>query len=705
MLLLVPFISTVWATKNSCPNYLCSLAPNTESTCIKSITQNNTLSITPCISGLECIYSSPQFYTCNHPQKSLPGDQCNLNNQCLSNLCFSNKCQGRPLGSSCTTSADCNIFLYCNEYTFTCVNQIAFDHQCNNTYECSSNLACDGKKCVYYFSIPIGSSVYNVPNYGLSYACTSGFAYNNTCSQAPISNSTNPISCNNGDFCISNDGKYSKPCICGYDGNSYCPLFEGDFALQNSIRNFSAISQQMRSCHTMLRFSYSCYYAYSALKAFLPWKATADLYFNDDWVKKINNSACVNETLTANYWNTASPRPYYPMLCSSHVCVNNTQDWANNQCINFESLIVYSSIENTNFISQCSSGFICNSYVNSDVNATCIPNITLSNPGEFCINNSQCTTLNCNDNICIGLSVNEFCSSYFSCNPGLYCDRGRSNKCLKSKEIGESCSYNGPKCALGLQCSKYNICILSFSQSSGQAGTGRDINGIDYSCISGFSNFDNPSKISFCADAPVTGFNTYCTAIYVCYDSTGNYNRPCECPFNGYAECPQFQGDYSLTTAIKAFNNTYYDWEQCNTGGLTYRCFLGNLTQLYNYAIYLTNITVYLNSPKLNNCTKDCVSETYFPEFWFLMDIINSYNPNPNPLILPAPGYNCPGYAEYSRYPEYPQYPWNKNEYPEYPQYLEYPKYPLYGQDCNNTVMPAYPMYPAYPAYPEYPND
>lgn len=407
----------------------------------------------------------------------------------------------------------------------------------------------------------------------------------------------------------------------------------------------------MAICHTMSRFSYSCYYAYGVLQAFLPWKGTADLYFNDDWAKRINNSACVNETLTANYWNTASPRPSYPMLCSSHVCVNNTKDWSNNQCITYVSSIVYSSIENTNFISQCSDWYICNSNVNLDMNATCISNTTLSNPGEFCTSNAQCTTLSCIDDVCIGLSINEFCSTYFACNPGLYCDRGGSNKCLRSKEVGESCSYNGPKCALGLQCSKYNICTLSFSQASRHAGTGMSVEGIDYSCQSGFSNYDTVSRISFCADAPVTGSNTYCTTSSVCYDSTGTYSCPCVCPFNGYAECSQFQGDYSLTAAIKAFNNTYPDWKQCNTGRLTYRCFLGNLTQLYNYAIYWTNITGYLNSPKLDGYPKDCISETYFPDYWILMDIINSYNPNPP--ALPNAGHH----PMFPAYPEYPPYP------------------------------------------------
>ncbi|OMJ75700.1 hypothetical protein SteCoe_25108 [Stentor coeruleus] len=702
MSLLLLLISTISEAQNSCESFVCSSIPSTESICISnsSSTTSQVMSITSCIPGLECLHSSPDTHTCEYPKKSLPGDYCNSNNQCESNLCSLGKCEGRYYSSPCLTSADCDVYLYCDEHTFTCVDQLSFGSFCNYTHQCLNNLACDGKKCVNYFSLPIGSTVYDVPNYGFSYACTTGFAYKNTCAQPPVSNSTNPIKCEIGSFCISHDGKYSKPCICGYDGNGYCPLFEGDFALQDSISNISNILPFIEKCHTFSRFSYNCYFGYGALNLFLPWKATADLYFNNDWVKRINNSACVNSTLTASYWNVVSPRPVYPLICPAHVCINNTSNWIPNQCLYYESFIVYSSIENTNFINQCPGGFICDTHPTAGSNATCIANKTLSNPGEFCINDLQCSTLNCTNNICIGLSANESCFTPLSCNPGFYCDIGKSHKCLKTKEIGESCSFNGPKCALGLQCSNNNICILYYTLEPGQQSAGASTNEIDYSCKSGFSYLESPSYIYICAKPPVTGPLTNCNTSWGCYDSTGTYNHNCACPFNGYMKCAQFQGDYSLTTAIMAFNNTYPDWKQCNTGELTYRCFLGNLTQLYNYAIYWTNMTVYIYSPKLDNYSRDCISETYFPEYWFLMDIINNYNPNPP--IPPQPEHICAGYLEYPSYPEYPQYPWNKNEYPEYPEYLGYPKYPQYSENCTNTVMLPYPMYPAYPEYPAY---
>lgn len=114
-------------------------------------------------------------------------------------------------------------------------------------------------------------------------------------------------------------------------------------------------------------------------------------------------------------------------------------------------------------------------------------------------------------------------------------------------------------------------------------------------------------------------------------------------------------------------------------------------------------MTIYLNSPKLVNYSRDCVSETYFHEFWFLMDVIINYSQNAPNSTSSWLSLSC--YFEYPIYPEYPQYPSNKDESPDYPGYPEYPSYPPYSDNCNNTVMLPYPMYAAYAEYPSYPED
>lgn len=230
-------------------------------------------------------------------------------------------------------------------------------------------------------------------------------------------------------------------------------------------------------------------------------------------------------------------------------------------------------------MSQCPKGFICNRtiIINGGSNASCIVNATtLSNPGEYCTNNSQCVSLNCTNNVCIGLSINDPWNSTLFDNNGLYCDLFSSRECLKSSDLGEECTTFGQECGLGLKCSNESICIPYFSQTLGEAGSGVSNIGIDFSCASGFSIMNYSYNYHVYIDAPVSGPLSDCRLGFYYTDSTGIYSNQCNCPFIGYYECPQFQGDYNLPLTINSFNNNFPDWKQCNNGGLTYRFFLGN---------------------------------------------------------------------------------------------------------------------------------
>ena len=54
----------------------------------------------------------------------------------------------------------------------------------------------------------------------------------------------------------------------------------------------------------------------------------------------------------------------------------------------------------------------------------CVPNTFYAqnlNNGRSCTDSSQCVSRNCNNGICQGLELGEYCTQHADCHAGLYC--------------------------------------------------------------------------------------------------------------------------------------------------------------------------------------------------------------------------------------------------------------------------------------------
>ncbi|OMJ80381.1 hypothetical protein SteCoe_19375 [Stentor coeruleus] len=690
-------LETMWVSSSFCPNYLCSYSPKTNSTCITyyNNSTNDVYSITPCMDGLECNFNNDTNSTCNYPERKYSGDYCFENSDCYSNYCVLNSCYGMNLYNHCTNSGDCNPGLYCDASMNICQELMPPGAPCTYSYQCMNSAECDSGICVTYFSLPLNARTNLVSQTGLWLSCSTGFALNGYCASAPTSMSSSLTQCSLGSLCQSNSGVSYKNCTCSYDGNSYCPLFEGDSQVKQMIQGVQTLITFNYKCNTLSRFSYNCYVKMqqSYFQYFLNWKANADLYLQNEWVNQVNISNCVNQTINADYVNIINQSQGIYPTCPVYSCTNGTSNWNNNQCVFSDKNIVYSQLQSSVYTSYCPYNWTCQAGTPQNfTNGTCTDSASNRYPGEYCNYNSQCTSYLCVNSTCIGKNYTDICYSPYECNPGLYCNM--SSICDYVKNNGVYCD-NSNKCANGLVCFN-NTCIKMYSLYNGLISIVNSTNstyGYSPVCLSGFyiSNYTG----TYCDYAPFSWYNSTCNPGNPCFDSSGRYYKNCTCGLYGYGNCPEFEGDYHLQNAINLSSSTMQSWDKCNSFVVRQECFEGSPQEMYNFSLYMTNITYYKDSYwLLYGNENDCVQNTFFSDFWTMMRFINNYIP-------PSP--DCPAYPEYPTYPPYPPYPSNSTDFPAYPDYPHYPEYPMYPENCENRTLPAYPVYPTYPPYPPYP--
>ena len=114
-----------------------------------------------------------------------PGIGCDSNSDCCNNcttVCVNNHCRGLKLAAHCNSTLDCDVGLYCNKLSNTCVNTQLAGQFCNRTILCNSYLICVNHRCVEYGSIPTGSVMKREFSQGsfLQYACATGYATNSS---------------------------------------------------------------------------------------------------------------------------------------------------------------------------------------------------------------------------------------------------------------------------------------------------------------------------------------------------------------------------------------------------------------------------------------------------------------------------------------------------------------------------------------------
>lgn len=620
-------IAPLLVSGGTCPVYKCGKSSTTTGECIhfSNSTGVDTYSITPCIQGLACDFVPETSSMCQYPtdfEPRYPGEYCAENQDCASGVCSGVKCLGLTANSVCTSSSQCNPGLYCSSVSpAVCISQIPIGSPCNKTIQCANSGVCDSGICTTYFSKGNGNTTTVIDYRGIALACTSGFASNGVCTNPPVSNFTatpTAIPCKFNTSCYAKDGVHKKTCLCSYDGDSYCPLFEGDTPVQKLIAGMPNIYLYNGVCHTMNRFGYACFVnmAPTVFAQYLTWSANAELYWGNQWVYSHTTQKCVNETIQKPYLNLVEQSTTQYYQCPMFSSTNTTSRWATNQCIFAANDIYYDyryiSVQaNKN---ACPVNTTCYATPNSYGNVTC-SKTNLRYPGDYCSGNNQCESLSCINNVCIGISLGQTCVYATDCNPGLFCNF-TSFKCEYNVPIGGDCTHSYA-CQNNLTCN-LGTCIQLFSLAIGQAVDNATNYGYSQACASGFAAYDTTKLNKVCATAPISSgvVNALCNPGSVCNDSTGVYTKICQCGTNGNAYCPTFEGD-PAAVKMNSYHQKFANYStNCNSANIDAYCFKKSSSMMKNYENYYINYVQYYDGPTLNGTEDSFLADLYFSEYW-----------------------------------------------------------------------------------------
>lgn len=305
--------------ENACPRYLC-----TDSTtgwqsdqCIlydKDIAhfmEEEELHIKLCPEHYSCPSNRLLNATCTEerPMK-YPGDYCHYNTNCTSYVCSDHRCGGgRGLNDYCSNMYECMPGMYCEVESLSCQKTKTENQVCYTSYACDTMLTCNLGVCVKMYSLNTGSKTDVVKGYGYAEACSTGFADKNevgdyVCTTAPTG-SSKAVTCEAGSSCFSTDGKYSRPCVCGYnsDGTAYCPEFEGDTHLQKAIKAFKSLPLVSTECNSFSRNSVECFSNAEDkhyLDTYFEYMTNKTMYQYFPYLQ--NNPGCVKKVYTKYYW-------------------------------------------------------------------------------------------------------------------------------------------------------------------------------------------------------------------------------------------------------------------------------------------------------------------------------------------------------------------------------------------------------------------
>ena len=294
----------------------------------------------------------------------LPGDICESNGQCLSNVCTNGLCLGMGSGDSCPNgSSDCNPGFYCNQVTTKCAALIAAGAatQCYHSSDCEMGAGCNfspktgAGSCVTYYSVSKGGSVSDcgqpsfVPEYGpnavpqgssyyvkYSALCKSGTcaltsgtqagAYAGECVSAYHSQGALPQTCNFGptDCPMVNDdnGLTYGECMCGMSGEGKTKVCSVDFLDQPWVEfstwavayftNFTTYYPS--SCHTYRRaFDPLCMSKLGGQPRVMQYQE--HLLYATLYPLLINSANCTQQVYHPQYFTAYQyNRPYTPEL-------------------------------------------------------------------------------------------------------------------------------------------------------------------------------------------------------------------------------------------------------------------------------------------------------------------------------------------------------------------------------------------------------
>ena len=579
ILLIILFILP-FSISEQCQKVICSPLSDPE-ICISPLNDTSTFQL--CSSNKTCSPPSEDpidLVKCeekkNNPLKKYSNLSCSNNNECYSNKCINNLCEGIKENEICNFTNECIYGKVCrfnneNDTDKTCQNPKKENEKCENEKECENEYGCLNNKCTKYFSLKNGESENFNLNEFFSF-CESGYSDENgvcknlTLNEKKIECDDNINTCeyydNNG-----NIFKVPENCLCGYNnlGKQYCLLGSGNENYTKFIRELKKYHFNNSNCHLDERSYKGC------LK---------DLEENKS--EKINQ---IKYLINLKYWAKENNKlynipecvlkielPEYNLniidkdekKCAKYKCVNNLP---NNYCA--QSTFKSQSEINILLSDICKDNNKCylegkkpNDFFYEEENKNALCKNSLENPirrypGEDCNNNTDCyypintiykDKLNkCENNKCTGLKNGEKCYSNEECIVGLYCDE-KSKKCKEQGEKGDSC-LNSFECENDLLCNN-NICEnILFSFEEGKPTPKNEKNREKY-CK--YNEIDSTGKCIKIIDQNKTKENEYrqCDRNMRCLYNTipktsGNIIKNCDCGYNpsGYGYCPKFH-DY-----------------------------------------------------------------------------------------------------------------------------------------------------------------
>lgn len=102
-----------------------------------------------------CANISTQYPSCDDIAKIETGEQCCNNDNCISGSCLDGKCIGKPIGSSCEKSNECESNSFCE--AIECTKTRLAGDACDKDEQCSSGFGCNKGNCTQIFSLSTGS--------------------------------------------------------------------------------------------------------------------------------------------------------------------------------------------------------------------------------------------------------------------------------------------------------------------------------------------------------------------------------------------------------------------------------------------------------------------------------------------------------------------------------------------------------------------
>jgi len=239
------------------PGNQCIWAHEENKILIYDIQSNN------CKTNEKCIFfNNFSNITCQKIEKvrGLPGDKCELNDDCWSNICSENECIGKPANTLCEKHEECKIHYFCgleqnsNTTAKKCLVQLDSNKKCMSDYECESDKGCYKDStlehlrtltldeipglCTKYLSLEDGTSATT----DQVIFCKSHFIHNNQCVSTDIKSNElcqfGQDKCQYSYLLNSTKNNFTMNCTCSdsYDDKLFCPMATSNFYWKEYIK-------------------------------------------------------------------------------------------------------------------------------------------------------------------------------------------------------------------------------------------------------------------------------------------------------------------------------------------------------------------------------------------------------------------------------------------------------------------------------------